>query len=372
MEPKLFNTTAITPSHFVCGGAKKWLGVALGVVASIAAPFLAPMLATTLFGAGFGASILGNAAAGALIGGVGGAAGAALSGGDIMKGALFGAAGGGLAAGGGAFLGGAGLTGGTAVGQASNVAMGAQVGGLSAGPAGGVAAGVGGAPSSALLAATQGTTSSVLTQGGQPSTFAKITESLLSAGPQAIAKMMTMDEQNAYLDQLEAQMKLSNGVEMDAYNRQLKLHQEFEAAARDINPAFERRLASAQVKRTAAAASYQRKKNASLRDGIGEAGAESTERIAGIETALASHTAGLNAGRSARDARMGALQTAYNTIPQLSNRGTQNAATLARIEDQKRREREELYANTFARAAAPFRTDQPASSKPAAGLYRVA
>ena len=42
MEPKLFNTTAITPSHFVCGGAKKWLGVALGVVASIAAPFLAP------------------------------------------------------------------------------------------------------------------------------------------------------------------------------------------------------------------------------------------------------------------------------------------------------------------------------------------
>jgi hypothetical protein len=259
VHSRAMTSTMLTPMHGTeCKGLKKILGLVVGVVAAIAVPFLAPIIGGAL-GGGFFASIAGQALIGAGIGALGGAASSAISGGDILRGALLGGAGGALTGGVGAYLGGASLTGAapTTVGGAAAPATidpltgfenaNAPISGALATGAGAGAAGVLATPTdaaSAALAAPVGSTTGAATAAA-PGIFSGVStgfktaavQTLLNGGTQLLQTLMP-SQQAELFKQMQAEMEVTRTQDAAAYAAQKKIFDEYYNFAKGINPEF--------------------------------------------------------------------------------------------------------------------------------------
>lgn len=250
------NSTMLTPMHGTeCKGLKKILGLAVGIVASIAVPFLAPVIGGVL-GGGFFASIAGQALIGAGLGALGGAGGAALSGGDLLKGALLGGAGGALTGGIGAWMSGAGLTaaGAPAAGVGApatidpltgfeNANVGLSAAGVGAGA--GLATGALATPvdtASAALATAGGTGAAPAATGiagvvGSTGFKTAALQTLLQGGTQMLQTLMPSQQADLF-KQMQAEMEVTRTQDAAAYAAQKKIFDEYYNFAKGINPEF--------------------------------------------------------------------------------------------------------------------------------------
>eukprot|EP00918_Siedleckia_nematoides_P017532 GHVU01037723.1.p1 GENE.GHVU01037723.1~~GHVU01037723.1.p1 ORF type:complete len:367 (-),score=22.88 GHVU01037723.1:155-1255(-) len=227
-------------ADFEYKGLKKWLGLAVGAIVSIAIPFAAPLIASTFFaGSAFFASALGSSLIGAGLGAVGGAASAAIGGGNILQGALYGGAAGGIGAGVGNMMGiggaGAAATGAAGAGGAGLTSTGIEAAQM---------AGTGLATQAATGAATGGLSSAL---GGAGSAF---TDALMSAVPGAASSLltsMTQPDQQAYLKAMEQELKASEAAAGADYERKLSVYNEMLSAARNMDPEFAATLATGEV-----------------------------------------------------------------------------------------------------------------------------
>jgi hypothetical protein len=341
------NSTMLTPMHGTeCKGLGKILGVVVGVVASIAVPFLAPVIGAAL-GGGFFASIAGQALIGAGIGSLGGAAGSAISGGDILKGALLGGAGGALTGGAGAFLGGAGLTTGAAnTGAGAGVAGGgfqitaAGGEGLSTGLITGVdavtglplatagAAGAAGALAGTAPEAVVGTPAASTGVFGGLSTGFKTAavQTLLNGGTQLLQTLQP-DQQADLFKKMQAEMEVTRTQDQAAYAAQKKIFDEYYNFAKSINPTFfgelERANESQRLSSTWADTERSlREGGASQTEIAGERRRQEVQGAAGLNTSYAGgFMRGLNAQGSA-------YQTASNLYPKTPTGYSQNLKTM--------------------------------------------
>jgi hypothetical protein len=305
-------------------GLKKWLGIAIGAVASIAAPFLAPVVAGA-FGAGsFFASTLGTSLIGAGIGAIGGAAGNAISGGNVLTGALYGGIGGGLATGAGQLLGGAGGLFGGGAGTAAATPAGLTTTGIEVGQlAGTTAAGAGGL-SSALGAGTS-----------------SLTNSFLQAAPGMAAQLftnLTQPDQQQYLDQLAKELQNSQAMSMAEYNTKLNLFNELRNEYANIDPAYAAQLAQATVMQRNAQRADEDYRSQNLRGGASyEQDRERRQRmaqIAGSREASAAYAGAFGDAQGRRTQGMAGLSVpSYNNSQQVA--GLQNLYKLQTAENDK-------------------------------------
>lgn len=251
------NSTMLTPMHGTeCKGLKKILGLTIGIVASIAVPFLAPVIGSAL-GGGFFASIAGQALIGAGLGALGGAGSQAISGGDILKGALLGGAGGGLTGGVGAWMSGAsGFAGGAPAAAAAGVPTIDPLTGfenanaaLSTAAATGAGTGVAGAlatptdaASAALAAPAAGTAAGTAGTGvagivGSTGFKTAAIQTLLNGGTQLLQTMMPSQQADLF-KQMQAEMEITRTQDAAAYAAQKKIFDEYYNFAKGINPEF--------------------------------------------------------------------------------------------------------------------------------------
>lgn len=361
-------STMLTPMHGTeCKGLKKILGLVVGIAAAIAVPFLAPIIGGAL-GGGFFASIAGQALIGGGLGALGGAAGAALSGDDIFKGALLGAAAGGIAGGGAAFLSGAGLA--TAAAPASTgfqiTAAGGE--GLSTGLITGVdavtglplAAGAGAGAASALAVSPEAAASVApgaiagTAPAAAPGIFSGLStgfktaavQTLLQGGTQLLQTMMP-NQQAELFKQMQAEMEVTRTQDTAAYAAQKKIFDEYYNFAKGINPEFfsqleraneQQRLSTtwADTERTLQERGYSPVAIASERRKMEVQGA------AGLNTAS---TGGLMRGLQAQGA---ALNTAAGLYPRTPTGHLRNLSGMYDIAGQREADRAEGIAGLVA------------------------
>ena len=341
IDRPLLETTALTPYYGPTSfkGLKSWLGIAVGAVAAIAAPFIAPVLAPALFGAGtFFGGAAGSALIGTAIGAIGGAAAQAISGGDITQGALLG----GVAGGVGGFAGAGGLGtifggGGAAAGAASTGApttlgsLGANAAANSAGTltaAGVVTPGVAGVAGGAAA-------------GG---TGSKLTNALLSAAPQAIGALwssVSAPDQEATLNQMRQQLAQAQGANLADFDRRKQLFDKLLQTAKNQDPAFQARLASADVQRRTATNIRDTQEAAAARGGRANNSEfiDAEIRRSTIAGSAAEKTAGVNARTAALSAQSGTLGAAAGVPLGLQGQNLQ-LSYLSNIANRQGQERE--------------------------------
>jgi hypothetical protein len=347
---QLASSTALTMPQMEFGkksgkGGMGKLGLIVGAVAAIAVPFIAPAIAPALFGASFGSSIIGQAIVGAGLGALGGAGAAAISGGDVMRTALFGAAGGALGGG----VGGA-LRGGTLLGTSAAAGLGGTAAAGLSGTAAAAGTGAGLTGASSLgggLAATAGLTgttaaaagtgaagltgtgllgTAVTTVGGQM--VSRLTQGLLNAAPQLVAQTVTQmsaPDQAEYLAELEKEMDDYKGRDEEGYTARLNLYNQFLTQARNINPLLDAQLAEARVKRQQSSQYQQVMSDLALTDRNPNAKEFASRKFA-VEAPLNQFAAFADAYQRGNERQNSAFSTAAGLYPENYNSGV-NAAT---------------------------------------------
>jgi len=345
VKTSIYATTALTPfepTQFK--GLGKILGTVIGVVAAIAVPFLAPTIGLAL-GGGFFSSIAGQALIGAGLGAIGGGVSSAVSGGDILKGALLGAAGGGLVSGGGAFLGGAGLTmsAADAAAAAAPTTVGGTYGALDAALSGGAAAAAGGGTYGALDAALApatsttglvgaGTGASTATQTGASGATGTLAASggtavstgfktaavqtLMNGGTQLL-QSMAPDQQAQIFKQMQAEMNATAQTDQEAYLAQKKIFDEYYNYAKSLNPEFFAQIERANEAQRQAT-TWQDSERSLRGSGYGDATIQAEKRkqqVAGAAGLATASTTGFIKGQGAQGQ---AYQTAAGLVPHRS------------------------------------------------------
>lgn len=309
--PSLYDTTSLVPAETMFGGGKGKWGMILGAVAAIAVPFLAAPIAGALFG---GASVIGSAIVGAGLGAVAGGAGAALTGGNIMQGALFGAAGGGIGSGIGAAAGGAGWLAGGA--GAAGAVPGAVGTGLNVGA--GLSAGTAGTAATTAATAAGGAAAGTVTVGGQATLMSKLTQSLLGQAPQMIGQVvasMSAPDSAQYLSQLEQEMETMRDQDAAGYAARKAIFDQVYNEARNRDPRFEQMMAEAKVKRNSAQQYAQRMDALGMTD-QSDASKTAEARKFSVTQPLEQFAAGAQAYGQGEAARRAGLQTAAGLYPE--------------------------------------------------------
>lgn len=344
VHSRAMTSTMLTPMHGTeCKGLGKILGLAVGVIASIAVPFLAPVIGTAL-GGGFFASIAGQALIGAGLGALGGAGGAAISGGDILKGALLGGAGGALTGGAGSFLKGAGLTTAGAGAGAGIPTIDPLTGFENANVALG-AAGIGGAAgaTTALAGATEGVAPGALagtaaaTPAAAPGILSGLStgfktaavNSIIQGGTQMLQSLMP-DQQAELFKKMQAEMEVTRTQDAAAYAAQKKIFDEYYNYAKGINPEFFSQLerANEQQRLSTTWADTER----SLRSaGYSPAAIASERRKQEIQGVAGLNTASAGGLLKGMDAQGAALRTASSLYPKTDPNYLANLSTMYNI-----------------------------------------
>lgn len=343
-----------------CKGLGKILGIVVGVAVAIAVPFIAPAIGAAL-GGGFFASIAGQALIGAGIGALGGAASSALSGGDLLKGALLGGAGGALTGGVGAWMGGAGLM--TGAGSAasalpasvapsqallSSVAPSQAVSGALAGvapsQAGGVLASVAPSQAGGILSTTTAVpaaagigTAPVAGTGVSTAFKNAALQSALSMGTQAL-QGMAPSQQADILKQMQAEMEVTRTQDAAAYAAQKKIFDDYYSYAKSINPEFFGQLerANETQRQNAEWADEEREMREGGYSGAAIAGERRRQVVAGSAGLNTAHTGGFLRGQAAQGA---AYQTASNLYPRTPTGYSQNLRSMYDIAGQQDQDR---------------------------------
>jgi hypothetical protein len=264
-------------------------------------------LFTGAAGSFFG-SVLGQSLIGAGLGALGGAASSAITGGNVLQGALIGGVGGALAGGGGAFM--------RDAGWVTSGDVGGGFGGVQ-GPGGMAADPTVSAQQVTITPAGAGSPGSFMTSLTDPNSITgRLLDVAVTQGPKIAATMLTdTSAMDQALADVQAEMDRYKGINDAAYQQRLDLYNELVQQAKNIDPSYYSALAVAQVQRQTASEMDKYQREAAMLGGVGAQQRSSEARRLGVLGAAEAATASVQGDLKAREQQAAGLRGAAGVYP---------------------------------------------------------